>query len=200
VGIGNAADEFAALGVPHNRRGAWSDDMLLAMQALWTGDGEVTHHGKHIQFERISAIPTLQKPHPRLWVGGNSESALHRAVRFGGGWHPINQSVAVLRDKWLPALRAMAEQDGKPVPALNARVRVQITNEPIVGSDRAPGTGTIEQIREDFRGLNALDAEYVVLDWYNWPDIEGTRAHEKAFAMLAVLADQVFDLGRQKLR
>src|SRR5262245_37114217 len=106
VGIGNAADEFAALGVPHNRRGAWSDEMLEAMTALWTGDGEVTYRGRHINFERISAIHTSRHPHPPIWVGGNSESALKRAVRHGASWHPINQSVAALRERWLPQLQS----------------------------------------------------------------------------------------------
>ena len=61
AGIGNAADEFAALGVPHNRRGAWSDEVLGAMQALWGGTGEVSYGGKHVRFERVSAIATHQK-------------------------------------------------------------------------------------------------------------------------------------------
>jgi probable F420-dependent oxidoreductase len=200
VGIGNAADEFAALGVPHNRRGAWSDDMLSAMQALWTGTGEVTYRGRHLAFERISALPTRQQPHPPLWVGGNSESAVRRAVRFGTAWHPINQSPQALQERWLPQLRTIAEQLGEPVPALNPRIRLQTTDAPIPGDDRAPGTGTLEQVHDDLSRLEAIGAQYVVLDWYNWPDIEGTRDHERAFAMLATLAERVLDLANETVR
>ena len=200
VGIGNAADEFAALGVPHNRRGAWSDDVLEALQALWTGSGEVTYHGRYIEFERISAIAARQRPHPPIWVGGNSDSAIRRAVRFGAAWHPINQSVAAIRDRWLPLLRAEAERTGKPAPALMPRIRMRITDEAIAAADRAPGTGTLDQIHADLAGLEALGAEYVVLDWYNGPDVEGTRAHERAFSMLAVLAEQVIDLEHGTVR
>lgn len=200
VGVGNAADEFAALGVPHNRRGAWSDEALEAITALWTTTGEVTYHGKHINFDRVSGVSTRQQPHPPIWVGGNSDSAIRRAVRFGAGWHPINQSVEVLRDRWLPALRAEAERAGKPVPALHPRIRMRITSEPITAPDRSPGTGTLEQIHADLAGLQALGAEYVVLDWFNWPDLEGTRAHDRAFAMLGLLAEQVIDLEQGKPR
>ena len=200
VGIGNAADEFAALGVPHNRRGAWSDEMIQAMTALWIGTGEVTYHGRHINFERISAIRPLQTPHPPIWVGGNSEAAIGRAVRHGAAWHPINQSVASLRDRWLPELHAQAAAAGKPVPTLQPRIRLNITREPITTPERAPGTGTLEQVHEDLRGLEALGAQYVVLDWYNGPDLEGTRAHERAFAMLGVVAEQVVDLERGTVR
>lgn len=200
VGVGHADDEFAALGVPHSRRGAWSDDMLEAMGALWKGSGEVTYDGKYIKFDRISAVSTSQKPHPPIWVGGNSESAIRRAVRFDGGWHPINQSVAALRDQWLPMLRAEAERAGKRIPPLYPRIGMRITSEPITGSDRVLGTGTIDQIHEDLVGLEALGAEYVVLDWFNWPDLEGTRAHERAFAMLGLLAERVIDLERRSVR
>ena len=200
VGVGNAADEFAALGVPHNRRGAWSDDMLEAITALWDGDGEVTHHGQYVNFDRVSAVSTRQQPHPPIWVGGNSDSAIRRAVRFDAGWHPINQSAALLRDKWLPALEAEAKRAGKPVPALCPRIRMQITPEPITAPDRAPGTGALHQIHQDLRDLQALGAEYVVLDWFNWPDLEGTRAHDRAFAMLGLLAEQVIDLEHRTLR
>ncbi len=201
VGIGNAADEFAALGVPHHRRGAWSDEMLDAIVALWSGPDEVTYQGKHIAFERVSAIRTHQQPHPPIWVGGNSESGVRRAVRVRGGWHPINQSVAALRDQWLPMLTEEAAKAGAPVPPLYPRIRMRITPEPLPEADRVPGTGSVEQIHEDLRGLEALDAQYVVLDWYNGPaDLEGTRDHERAFAMLAVLAEQVVDLAHRTVR
>lgn len=200
VGVGNAADEFATLGVPHHRRGAWSDDALDAVRALWTGSGEVTHHGRYIQFDRISAVATRQRPHPPIWVGGNSDAAIRRAVRFDAGWHPINQPVAALRDHGLPALRAEAERAGKPAPPLCPRIRMRITEEPLDETERAPGTGTLDQIHADLQGLQALGAEYVVLDWYDPPNLEATRAHDRAFAMLAQLAEQAIDLERGAVR
>ena len=200
VGIGHAADEFAALGVPHHRRGAWSDEAIEAIRALWNGDGEVTYRGKFIDFEHVSAIATSHQPHPPIWVGGNSDSALRRAVRFGSAWHPINQSVATLRERWLPALRAEAIRTDMPVPALVPRVRMQVTAEPLTAPDRAPGTGTLEQIHEDLRGLQDLGATYVVLDWYNAPDLEATRTHDHAFAMLGLIAEQVVDLEHEQVR
>ncbi len=200
VGIGNAADEFAALGVPHNRRGAWSDDMLEAMTALWGGDDEVSYHGTYVNFDQVSAISTRQQPHPPIWVGGNSDSAIRRAVRFDAGWHPINQSVTQLRDSWLPALKAEAARAGKPAPALCPRIRLQITSEPNLEPDRAAGIGTLEQIHTDLSDLQALGAEYVVLDWFNWPDLEATGEHERAFAMLGLLAENVLDLERHTVR
>ena len=201
VGIGNAQDEFAALGVPHNRRGAWSDEAIEAITALWTGTGFVTYAGKHIQFEQVSAIHPSQRPHPRIWIGGNSESGMRRAIRHEASWHPINQPVATLRDTLVPQLRAEAERLGKPIPPLSPRIRMRITAEPLDEATRAPGTGSIEQVRNDLSGLQDLGAHYVVLDWYNGPDdLHGTADHEHAFAMLARLADEALDLARETTR
>src|SRR5690348_135717 len=44
VGVGHAVAEFAALGVPFERRGAIADEVLAALGALWTGD-EPEHRG-----------------------------------------------------------------------------------------------------------------------------------------------------------
>ncbi len=121
-------------------------------------------------------------------------------MRFDAGWHPINQPVAVLRDRWLPAFRAEAERAGKTVPPLYPRIRMQITSQPITAPDRVLGTGTLDQIHADFVELQALGAEYVVLDWFNPPDLEGTRAHERAFAMLGLLAEKVIDLEHRAVR
>ena len=106
----------------------------------------------------------------------------------------------MLRDRGIPALRAAAEAAGKPVPALYPRIRLRITAEPLDEAERAPGTGTLEQIHGDLVGLAELGAEYVVLDWFNWPDLEGTQDHERAFAMLATLAEQVVDLPGGRVR
>lgn len=200
VGVGNAQDEFANLGVPHRHRGAWADEMLEAMTALWTGEGFVSYEGRHIRIDEVSAIPTRQQPHPPIWVGGNSEAAIRRAVRLGSAWHPINQSVDAIRDQWLPFMRDEAERAGRPLPALCPRIRLNITPEPDTSPDRAPGTGSIEQVHADLRGLEELGSEYAVLDWYNWPDLEATRNHERAFAMLGVLAEQVVDLAEERVR
>ena len=173
--------------------------MLEAITALWTGNGDVTYAGRHIAFEQVAAIHPQQTPHPPIWVGGNSESALRRAVRYGTAWHSINQSIGMLRDRWLPALRAEAERAGKPTPTFAPRIRLHITAEANFDAARVPGSGSLAQVHDDLGGLEALGAEYVVLNWYTG-DLDATREHERGFAMLATVADRVVELGRVRVR
>jgi alkanesulfonate monooxygenase SsuD/methylene tetrahydromethanopterin reductase-like flavin-dependent oxidoreductase (luciferase family) len=63
VGVGWARQEFAALDVEFGRRGRLTDEYLDAIRAAWADDADY----------RAGTIP--------IWVGGNSDAALHRAAR-----------------------------------------------------------------------------------------------------------------------
>ncbi len=198
VGVGNAEDEFRALGQSHAHRGAYANESLSVMLAVWNSPSPVTFAGRYITLEEITGIETVQKPHPPIWVGGASEAALRRTVKYGDGWHPIVRSLDQLIQTDLPTLKSLAALEDQPTPAFCPRIRLDLREEPIEGN-RLPGTGSIEQVRRDIETLQSLGAEHITLDWYTG-DLEATRDHERGWHMIALLADQVFDLERQGLR
>src|SRR5262245_26423447 len=86
VGAGWARQEFAALGVPFERRGALTDDYLTAIKTLWTED-VATYKGRFVTFEEVRSGPRpARTPHPPIWVGGASDGALRRTVRHADAW------------------------------------------------------------------------------------------------------------------
>ena len=89
IGSGYLQDEFAALNAPFEGRGAVIDEALGLMKKIWTGES-VTHDGPrfHAPGNTVLPVPT-QKPHPPIWVGGNSERAIRRAVETCDGWSPF---------------------------------------------------------------------------------------------------------------
>jgi probable F420-dependent oxidoreductase len=198
VGVGNAEDEFKVLGQPRSRRGALTNECLQAILALWTGHGPVTFHGRLVSFDNVWSIENRQQPHPPIWVGGQSEAALRRAARFGDGWHPILRTLASVKASGLPGLRAAAERENRPAPAFCPRIKLDLREEAIAG-ERVPGTGSLDQVHADFRELQALDAQHVILDWYTG-DLAATQDHEHGWAMLRALAEQVLDLRTEKVR
>lgn len=231
VGIGWARQEFAALGVPFERRGALTDDYLAAIMACWTND-MASYTGALVSFEQVHTAPRpVQSPHAPIWVAGSSDAALRRAIRFGQGWHPINIRVDWLRDTGLPRLRLLAEVLDRPMPALCPRIKLQLTDTPLADADRVAGQGTLDQVRADIEDLAALGADYVVLDTYTADRVDeqgirdqaradrdlltalaaqsgnpqigvpdASRLPERDWAMLATLAERVFDLEHQTLR
>ncbi len=87
IGIGHAAEEFEAVGVPFNQRGRMADEYLEAMRVLWTEE-EPAFDGRFVRFDDIRFEPKpLQRPHPPIWIGGNSPASLRRAARWQG-WFP----------------------------------------------------------------------------------------------------------------
>ncbi len=199
VGAGWARQEFTALGVPFERRGALTDDYLAAIRTLWTED-VATYKGRFVTFEEVRSGPRpVRSPHPPIWVGGASDGALRRTVRHADAWHPIRVRIGWLRDEGLPRLRAMAEREARPVPALCPRIRLRLTDAPMPDDQRVAGEGTLDQVRRDLAALESLGARYVLLDTYT-DDAEATKNHEAAWRMLTTLAEQALDLSREALR
>jgi alkanesulfonate monooxygenase SsuD/methylene tetrahydromethanopterin reductase-like flavin-dependent oxidoreductase (luciferase family) len=197
--VGWARQEFAALGVPFERRGAMSNDYLAAIKTAWTKD-PASHEGPFVAFRDVrTGPPPLRAPHPPIWVGGASDAAMRRAVRLGDAWHPIRIRLPWLRETGLPRLRAIAEAEQRPMPALCPRIRLHITDAPRPEADRIAGEGSLDQVRADLEALARLGAASVLLDTYT-DDPEATRHHEAAWRMLALLAERVLDLPRETLR
>ncbi len=85
VGIGWLREEFAALGVPFERRGARFDDYVVAMKKIWSGE-EFSHHSDFINWEGFKSFPIpVQKPLPVV-IGGAKGKIYERIARHGTGW------------------------------------------------------------------------------------------------------------------
>ena len=84
IGLSPWPEDFAACGVPFERRGERMDEMIEILRGLQTG-GFFGFRGKHFQIDPIKLCPVPTQPIPLL-VGGHSEAALRRAARLGDGW------------------------------------------------------------------------------------------------------------------
>jgi probable F420-dependent oxidoreductase len=197
VSVGWARQEFEALGVPFERRGVMTDEYLAAIREHWSKD-VFSFEGEFASFKDVATAPRPERV--RVWVGAQLVPAgLRRTVRYGDAWHPINMPVAVFRDKGLPALRAVAEELERPMPALAPRIKMRITSSRLPEQDRRPGEGTLAQVRGDLEVLADLGVEYVVFDSYlGAPDPwEPAEEHWRRFE---TLAGQLIDTERETLR
>jgi probable F420-dependent oxidoreductase len=163
VGVGWSAQEYAALGVPFERRGAITDEYLAAITALWSAD-LISYEGELVSFADVHGPRLTHRPHPPVWVGGGSRAALRRAVAFGDAWHPNNAELAWLRVEGMPELRSLAAAAGRPIPALCPRIRLRLTDPPQAEDVRRAGEGSLDQVLRDLDTLVEIGAEVVVLD------------------------------------
>ena len=92
-GVGWMKEEFEALGAPpFAERGRATDEYLDAFKALWTA-GRARVRGQARQLRRPDfRAQAGRKPHPPIWIGGESGVALKRTVRVGDGWYPASNN------------------------------------------------------------------------------------------------------------
>src|SRR6185312_15137759 len=169
VGVGWAVQEFDALGVPFRQRGKLTDDYLRAVRAAWENDEDY----------RGGRIP--------VWVGGNSDAGLRRAVRLGDAWHPLRFTMPWLREA-AGRLQQAAEQAERPVPQLAPRILLRLTDDVVTGPGRLAGEGTIDQVVGDLAELRQLGAGTVVLDPFNGDPGETHHPEAAWYALAAVSA------------
>ena len=101
---------WQAVGVPYTERGPRTDAALRVLPSLVTGHMTTLDNGAQLQLSPSA-------PMPPLWIGGMSQVALRRAAALGDAWFPsmlLATQLPAARDR----LRALAEQAGRPEPAV----------------------------------------------------------------------------------
>lgn len=105
VGIGWLREEFDALGVPFERRGARFDDYLQAMRKVWSGD-VVEHKSDFVQWTGFKSHPLpVQQPFP-VHIGGSKGKAFDRIAKYAEGWFAPTANIDQLSELLKPLEQA----------------------------------------------------------------------------------------------
>jgi probable F420-dependent oxidoreductase len=177
VGVGWMREEFEALGAPDfDRRGAASNEYLAIFRKCWTQD-PVSHDGEFYSFKELRCVPhPVQKPHPPIWIGGHSRSALRRTAKYGDGWHPVGATSAsplppTEFQSLLDTLKRMTEAEGRDFDVLTISFKAPSYDPGQVpeGHDRLRFTGEPGRIAEDLRTYEAIGVEEVIFDFRSPP-------------------------------
>jgi probable F420-dependent oxidoreductase len=130
LGVGFAADnptirkEFAAVGVPFERRVGRFLETLEICRALWTRDN-VSFAGKHFTLENVTMEPKPHRPGgPPIWIGGSGPTAFREAARFDA-WFPTGPSVEFFTQHF-PDIQAAARAAGRPADAVTGAAYVTL--------------------------------------------------------------------------
>jgi len=117
VGVGWLLEEFDAIGVDFDDRGAITDEYMAALRVLWR-DEEPTFSGQWTSFEKAKMYPKpAQGGGVPLHVGGHSKAAARRAGRLGDGFFPAKGSLEQLSELFEVA-RSTAKEAGRDPSAI----------------------------------------------------------------------------------
>ena len=187
VGAGWMKEEFEALGLlSFEERGAVCSEYIKILLEIWTGENP-SFRGKFFSFEDLKLGPLpVQKPHPPIWVGGESGAALRRAAALGDAWYPIGgnpkrplKTLLQLREA-ISELNTCCRSAGRhstiPVSLIASQLRLE---EGITSGELFVGDS--EKIISDIRDCEQLGVSYVSFDFLGC-DIDETLHAMERFA------------------
>ena len=199
-GVGWMREEFEAIGAPpYDERGAVGDEYIRAFKELWTSDNP-TFNGKYCSFSDISFLPKpVHKPHPPIWIGGESPPALRRAARLGDAWYPIGSNprypvgTADQLAEYLSRLRRYAEDAGRDPSKISVAYSGGWYNDQeaqyLPGGERRTFTGAPAQIADDIKRFEELGVSALMLGF------PGGRTLDEAMARMERFATEVKPLA-----
>jgi probable F420-dependent oxidoreductase len=113
LGVGWLREEFEALGIPWERRGARNDEYVAAMRALWAGP-HAEYHGEFVDFEPATCNPRPVNGSIPILVGGDTPVAIRRAARLADGYYPGTGDPETLAGLIQDVRRAAEKEERNP--------------------------------------------------------------------------------------
>jgi probable F420-dependent oxidoreductase len=123
VGGGWNVEEMQNHGTAFETRFAKMKEQVAAVRAIWSED-EPEFHGRFVNFDKIWCWPKpVQKPGPKILIGGLSKQGMQRAADYGDGWMPIDVGFGAdgLRP-WVQQMRERAASKGRDPNAVTVTV------------------------------------------------------------------------------
>ena len=176
VGAGWLREEFEAIGAPDfDARGRVTNEFLEAFKTLWAADAP-SMAGEFVAFDNIVFAPKpVQRPHPPIWIGGESGPALRRVARHADVWFPIGANPRHPLDT--PArfaagvgrMRAAAERTGRDPAQIGLAFSATWYREDLLRhndeGERFILTGSDEQVAEDAAALRDVGATRLMFNF-----------------------------------
>lgn len=151
AGVGWLRDEIELLGVPYERRGAWSDEAIRIMRACWREE-RVSFAGEFFRFDAVACRPRPANGTIPIWIGGHTARAFRRVAELGDGWHAAFPTGRALEEA-LGRLREACRQAGRDPATVTVSVRMGL-------AARRPAAELVDEIRR----LAAMGVTHVILE------------------------------------
>jgi len=196
IGAGWFRDEHTAFGFYWNKHSMRVDrlrETVEIIKRLWT-EKHVSYKGDYFQLKDATLEPKpLQKPHPAIWIGGNSLAIRNVVADMGDGWIPVLPTPKQLANGVMQIKERM-----RHIRRKSQRIRVAYGGsgcvlvadnedlvrklaEPLIRSMKKPREnlncliGTPEQCVQKIEQYQKAGAEKIVAGFYDFPSVKGLR-------------------------
>jgi probable F420-dependent oxidoreductase len=166
---GYLVEEFQALGLDFSKRAAITDEYVQVLKLAWTEE-LITFHGQFVDCTNMICAPKpVQKPHPPIWLGGDSDGAFRRIARYADGWHGLpGGSPGARREEptiahfaaRIQRLHQIAESEGRDPATITLSIKASCQ----IGPDEPrPFHGSVNKIVDSIKQMEELGLELIVL-------------------------------------
>jgi probable F420-dependent oxidoreductase len=170
-GIGWSPEEYRAAGAPFRRRGAQLDELLDALEQLWTTN-PVAHKGERWSIpESWVNLKPVQQPRPPIYLGAFTPAGLKRVGQRADGWTAAVQVPGGVNLKMLAWQRQeiddAARTAGRDPSAIHTYVRINVAE----GTSAEPVAEAVQVLADNGYADTFVDLLYVAgttdshLDW-----------------------------------
>jgi len=134
VGAGWLRQEWEAAGFDPATRGKRLDEALGICKRLWTEE-KISHQGDFYSFKEVMFEPKpVQKPHPPIYIGGESDAAFLRSVRSGNGWFGVQHTPESILGP-IQQLQKICSQERRDFSTLSILTQGQLSTDPKLAQD-----------------------------------------------------------------
>ncbi len=165
-GIGWSKDEYLAANIPYEKRGERANEILQTMKKVWTDD-IVEFNGDFYKIPKSTIGPKpIQKPHPKILLGGLSPKTFERMAKYGDGYigslagsfEFFHNSIKMFNDAIEKSSKSRKDFD------LTILTYPYLMKSNSSEGGRAPMTGrTIDEIGSDLSTLKSSGVDRVIL-------------------------------------
>jgi probable F420-dependent oxidoreductase len=173
VGAGWLREEFEALNVPFERRGARLEEWMEIARECWTGRPGPRRSERFVLPEGVICLPAPAHDVPLL-VGGHSDAALRRAGRLGDGWlaqQSLPELAPLELERAAATMRSAAVEAGRDPEPLRTVLRI------------VEAAGRSEDVARQLPALAAAGVDEIIVD-VSWdggdPAADGARLRDAA--------------------
>ncbi|NMO57406.1 TIGR03619 family F420-dependent LLM class oxidoreductase [Actinoplanes sp. TBRC 11911] len=181
LGVGWSPEEYEAAGLDFATRGARLDEMLDALDIVWTKD-PAEYHGTYVDLAlHHSPLKPVQRPRPPIYLGGSATSALKRTGRRADGWLTLSMLPGFMNTELIMSQRQVVDE------AARVAGRDPASIETVMRVNVMPGVA-VPQVADAVKTMHAeTGIEHFAIETMFWAD-KVDAALEMVHGLMPVVA------------
>ena len=197
LGLGWAAEEYAATGADRSQRGQRAEEFIHTLKLLFAEESaDFTGRFYTLPGVRLDPKP-IQQPHPPILLGGTAEVALRRAGRVADGWISSSGQDLTSMKQAADVVRTAAAEAGRDPERLRVICRGVVRVRPPGATERRMLSGSWAEIRDDLARLAGQGVTETFLDLnfdreVGSPQADPQRSLDRALQALVELRPQTW--------